>query len=267
MKKELKLLILSEILVLSSFGLIAPIFAIFIIGLEGGSIISAGLATTIFFVVRSVVQLPLSRYYIDKTKHKARLLLLGTTLILIVPFIYLFAKKISHVFFAQFVYGLGAAFAYPSFFSLFTKHMNKRRRGFEYSLLTTGTSLGIAFAAIIGANIADLFDFRVLFFFVGGMAFLGFLLLIFLEKAETVEIRKRMKIEKRKERERKRILKNIERLKRKKYLEQLKKKKNRERLKRKRYREELKKRQKKKSFKKKILIKKPLNKKLKTIKK
>ena len=70
MDKRLWLLILSDVLILSSFGLIGPIFAIFIMSdLEGGSIETAGLATTVFLVVKSVVQLPLSRFFIDKEKR------------------------------------------------------------------------------------------------------------------------------------------------------------------------------------------------------
>ena len=70
--KQLLLLILSDILILSSFGLIATIFAVFIKdNLIGGSLITAGLATTIFLAVKSVVQLPLS-WYIDNERHKTK---------------------------------------------------------------------------------------------------------------------------------------------------------------------------------------------------
>src|SRR3989338_7624682 len=113
MNKKLLLLILSDVLILSSFGLIAPIFALFITdNISGGSIVSAGLATTIFFVVKSTVQLPLSKYFIDKEKHKTRSLLIGTFLIITVHFIYFFAKHVNTIFIAQAVYGLGAALAY-----------------------------------------------------------------------------------------------------------------------------------------------------------
>ncbi|MDZ4226766.1 MAG: hypothetical protein U1B79_01505, partial [Candidatus Pacearchaeota archaeon] len=125
MNKKLLLLILSDILILSSFGLIGPIFAIFIIeNLEGGTIVAAGLSTTIFLVVKSTVQLPLSKYFIDKEKHKTRALLMGTFLIISVPFIYFFAKTVYAIFVAQAIYGLGAALAYPAWFSLFTTYMD-----------------------------------------------------------------------------------------------------------------------------------------------
>ncbi len=179
---KLLLLIFSDILILSSFGLIGPIFAIFIIGgLEGGNLVTAGLATTIFLVVKSCVQLPLSRFFIDKEKHKTHSLLLGTFLIISVPFIYAAAEGIYTIFIAQAIYGLGAAMAYPAWFSLFTTYMNKKHKGFEYTLWSTGVGIGAALAAYVGAEVADILGFKYLFFLVGGIAFLGFLLLIILD--------------------------------------------------------------------------------------
>lgn len=183
---KLLLLIFSDILILSSFGLLGPIFAIFIIsGLGGGNLVTAGLATTIFLVVKSCVQLPLSRFFIDKEKHKTHSLLLGTFMIISVPFIYAAAKEISTIFIAQAVYGLGAAMAYPAWFSLFTTYMNKKHKGFEYTLWSTGVGIGGALAAYIGAKVADFLGFKYLFFLVGAIAFLGFLLLIILDRIET----------------------------------------------------------------------------------
>lgn len=184
-QKKLALLILSDVLILSSFGLIGPILAVFITeNLIGGTLVTAGLATTIFLVVKSVVQLPLSRYFIDKEKHKTRSLLLGTFLIILVPFIYFFSKNVYTLFVAQAIYGLGAALAYPSWFSLFTTYMDKKHRGFEYTLWSTSIGIGTAVAAFLGAGAAQKLGFRPLFFIVGFIAFLGFLNLIILDRIE-----------------------------------------------------------------------------------
>src|SRR3989344_2329872 len=130
MNIKLKLLIISDLLILGSFGLIAPIFAIFLNGnIQGGNLVTAGLATTVFLVVKSVLQIPLSKYFVDKEKHKAHLLLLGTFFIISVPFIYVLAKDIYMIFLAQAIYGLGTAFAYPSWFSLFAKYIDKKHTG------------------------------------------------------------------------------------------------------------------------------------------
>ncbi len=231
MNKKLKLLIFSDILILSSFGLIAPIFAIFILGLEGGSIIAAGLATTIFWVVRSSVQLPLSRYLIDKHRFKTKLLLVGTFLIVTVPFIYIVDRNVYVIFFAQAVYGLGAALAYPSWFSLFTTYLDKRQKGFQYSVWNTGVGLGVATAAFFGATIAETFGFVPLFIFVGLMALSGFFIIIALDKIEMKEYREKEKIRKQKEREKKKRRKAMEKAKRRKAMEKAIRRKKREFLK------------------------------------
>jgi len=190
MNKKLLLLILSDVLILSSFGLIGPIFAIFIIeNLEGGTLVAAGLATTIFLVVKSVVQLPLSKYFIDKEKHKTRSLLFGTLLIISVPFIYLTAKSIYAIFVAQAIYGLGAAMAYPSWFSLFTTYMDKKHKGFEYTLWSTSIGVGTAITAYFGAQIANGLGFKTLFLVVGLVALMGFVLLIVLDRIDGRKVR------------------------------------------------------------------------------
>lgn len=184
MNKKLSLLILSDILILSSFGLIAPIFAVFIKdNLIGGSLVTAGLATTIFLAVKSAVQLPLS-WYIDNDRHKTKLLVIGTFLIIVVPFIYILAKSIYMIFFAQVIYGFGAALAYPTWFSLFTRYMDKKHKGFEYAIWSTGVGAGTAVTAFIGAEVAEALGFKILFFVVGVFAFMGFLLLIILDHLE-----------------------------------------------------------------------------------
>lgn len=210
MNKKLLLLILSDIFILSSFGLIAPIFAVFITeNLSGGTLVTAGLATTIFLIVRSSVQLPLSKYLIDKDKHKTRLLLAGTFLIITVPFIYIFARSVYTIFIAQAIYGLGAALAYPSWFSLFTTYMDKRHKGFEYTLWSTGVGIGAALAAVSGAKIAETLGFKTLFFAVGGIALLGFLLLIFLDRIEMRDQNKQERFKRRKRREKEKIKRAI----------------------------------------------------------
>jgi len=184
--KKLALLILSDIFILSSFGLIGPIFAVFITeNLIGGTLITAGLCTTIFLVVKAIAQLPLSRYLIDKEKHKTHSLLIGTFLIITVPFIYFFAKSVYTIFVAQAVYGLGAALAYPAWFTLFTTYIDSKHRGFEYTLWSTGVGIGTALAAFLGAEAAHALGFRILFFIVGFIAFLGFLNLIILDRIES----------------------------------------------------------------------------------
>ena len=189
MNKVIILLIISDILILSAFGLISPIFAIFLNeGITGGSIVAAGLASTIFFLVKSAVQLPLSMY-LDKKKDKLAFLLIGTFLIIAVPFLYAFSPNINFIYIIQAIYGLGAAMAYPAWYSLFTMHLDSKHRGFEYSIWSTGVGIGAALTAYLGAEVAKNFGFKTLFFVVGTVSFIGLVVLFFLSKKYLKEVR------------------------------------------------------------------------------
>lgn len=190
MNKVIIYLTISDMLILSAFGLIAPIFAIFMnSGINGGSIAAAGLASTIFLLIKSVVQLPLSMY-LDGKRGKLSFLLIGTFLIVIVPIIYALAPSLTLIFIAQGIYGVGTAMAYPAWYSLFTMHLDKKHRGFEYSVWSTGVGIGTAITAYLGAVFAEMWGFDKLFYIVSGVSVLGLAVLFFLSNKFLKDIKK-----------------------------------------------------------------------------
>ena len=169
----IKLLIFSDIFVVTGFGLISPILAIFIKdNLVGGTILSAGIASTIFLLTKNIFQLPFSRY-VDKYDDRVFWLILGTFMIAAVPFMYIFAKNIIMIYLAQMIYGMGAALAYPTWFSVWTSNIDKDHRAFEWSVYSACVGLGTAATAVIGSAIAEFIGFSYTFVVVGIMALIG----------------------------------------------------------------------------------------------
>ncbi|MBU0456738.1 MAG: MFS transporter [Nanoarchaeota archaeon] len=184
MNRVIKFLMISDILVLTSFGLIEPILAIFFKDdLVGGTILMAGLASTIFLLVKCFIQLPFSKY-VDSYNYKTRLrwLIFGSFLISTVPFIYIFAKHIYVVFFAQVIYGVGSGLSYPAWLGLWSTHLDKKKESFEWSLYSTLTGLGTAVAAAIGAALSQFVGFTFTFIFVGVLSLIGCLVLFELDR-------------------------------------------------------------------------------------
>ncbi|MBU2634107.1 MAG: MFS transporter [Nanoarchaeota archaeon] len=182
MNKTIKLLMISDIFVLTGFGLIDPILAIFIKdNLIGGTIFGAGLAITLFWVTKSIVQLPFSRY-VDSHEDKVKWLVLGTFLISIVPFIYIFAKHINYIYLAQILYGIGSGLAYPTWLGLWSTHLDRKHESYEWSLYSTLVGVGTAVSATIGAAIADFIGFQYTFVIVGVLSLVGCFILLSLEK-------------------------------------------------------------------------------------
>ncbi|MFH0806611.1 MAG: MFS transporter [Candidatus Brennerbacteria bacterium] len=166
----------------SAFGSFGPVFAIFIMGsIEGGSAAVAGLATTTYWVVKSLVQLPIARF-LDKTDGERDdfwALFFGYFFSAFVPFGYLFATEAWHIYVLQGFLGLTMAFAVPGWYAIFTRHVDKWRIGFEWSLQSVfAVGMAYAFAAAVGGFVVDAFGFRAIFIGAGCFGIFASLLLL-----------------------------------------------------------------------------------------
>lgn len=181
MNKTLKLLVISDVFVLSGFGLIAPILAIFIKdNLIGGTIFAAGLASMIFLITHSLLQLLFA--YKFNPKDRLWMLKVGTAIIALVPFGYIFATHFYHIYFVEFIYGIGAAFAYPTWSSLFTANLERGKRGFQWAIYSSSVGIGTAITAGIGAWLAEKVGFHLVFVFTGLLSMGGLFILFKLDK-------------------------------------------------------------------------------------
>ncbi|MFH1212416.1 MAG: MFS transporter [Candidatus Woesearchaeota archaeon] len=186
MNKILRLLVMSDVFVFSGYGLISPILAIFINdNLVGGSILAAGLASTIFLITQSLLQILFS--YVFNPKDRLWMIWVGTGLIALVPFGYIFSSSVYHLYFVQFIYGVGAAFAYPSWSSLFTSNLEKGKRGFQWSIYSSAVGLGTALTAVAGAWLAEYTSFEIVFLLAGVFSIAGLIILSRLDKKQVMK--------------------------------------------------------------------------------
>jgi DHA1 family quinolone resistance protein-like MFS transporter len=186
MNRTMKLLMLSDIFVLTGFGLIQPILAIYINdgGLTGGTMLSAGVASALFLFVKSLVQLPFG-HYVDKQPGKSKWLILGTFLMAAVPLIYLSANSINHIYLAETVYGLGSGLAYPTWLGLWSANLDKGKESFQWSVYSTSTGIGTAATGAAGAALASQAGFAATFISAGLLCLLGCLALIVMDRRST----------------------------------------------------------------------------------
>ena len=189
MNRTIKLLMISDIFLVTGFGLTNPILAIFIKdNIVGGTIFMASLAATIYMVIKCLVQLPFSKY-VDKHDHKVKWVIIGTFMIAVVPFVYMFANDMKTVFLAQIIHGIGSGLVYPTWLGLWSTHLDKKHESFEWSLYSTLTGAGTALAAVVGATIAQFVGFTFTFIFVGIMSFTGAMILIGLSNEDKKKLK------------------------------------------------------------------------------
>jgi len=183
--KVIKIMVFSDLILNSGWGLIGPILAIFIVNnIQGGDARVAGIAVGIYLLVKSVLQIPIAHYldlnHGEKDDYCA--LFLGTLLTAVSPIIFIFATMPWHIYVAQVVHALGMAMAVPSWSAIFTRHIQKRREAFCWSLDSSALGLGGGIAGIIGGTIAQAFGFVPLFLGVSILNVIAALLLLFIMK-------------------------------------------------------------------------------------
>lgn len=172
----IKTMVMSDFFVNSGFSLFAPIFAVFVTGqIEDGSLQVVGFAAAIFQIFKSGLQIPIARV-LDKDHGEYDdfySLVFGTALIATVPFWYIFASEPIHVYIIQAVYGIGAAFAIPPWYAIFSRHIDKLQENVEWSLDSVAIGIGGASAAALGGIFADKFGFQFVFLLGGMLAIFG----------------------------------------------------------------------------------------------
>lgn len=109
-------------------------------------------------------------------------MVLGLFLASFAYFGYMFVDHIWQVFLLQIILGLSATLANPTWCKMFTRHLDKGKEGVEWSMYDVVVGVGAGLAAALGAFIADMYGFDILFFIVGVVAAFSAIVLLFLKK-------------------------------------------------------------------------------------
>jgi len=183
--KVIKILIFSDVLLLTGFGFVSPIFAIFITDkIQGGNAEVAGFAMAFYWLTKSIVQIPFGRY-LDKNhgeKDDLAFIIIGFCLVALVAFGYIFCFLPWHIYVLKVIYGLGMAMNIAGWGATFTRHIDKGREAYEWSIRSTLVGVGTGISGALGGVIATKFGFTTLFLGVGVFALAGALLPILIWK-------------------------------------------------------------------------------------
>lgn len=191
LNKILYVLIASDFIILSAYGFLSPVFAVFLTNkIIGGTLIVVGISEAIYLASKSIFQIPIS-ILIDKTEGERIdfwFLFTGSLIMSVSLFFYLTVSLPWHIYLISLIYGLGNALADSSWSGLFTRNIVRDRESFAWSLSSTVSDLGEAGAALIGAIIAQYLGFDKLFWIVGSVSLAGtFFLFLFYRDLRTAK--------------------------------------------------------------------------------
>jgi MFS family permease len=176
----IRFLILSDVVVVGSAGLLGPIFALFIEDfIIGSNAAVAGIAAGVYLFSRSILQIPIA-HFLDRVRGEKDdfwLMFIFTLLFSVVPLLYLVINTPFQLYIIQIINGFFTAFTFPAFMAIFTRHIDKEKEGTEWGVYFTLTDIISALFAIIGGYIATFAGFPILIVIVVTLSVLGTLLL------------------------------------------------------------------------------------------
>lgn len=187
MNKVIKILIISDFFLFGAWGFLAPIFAIFIVqNITAGDVTEAakvaGFTYLVYWIVKSFLQIPISRYLDARHGEKDDFwfMVLGTFLAGLTPFGFLISSLAWHIYGFQALHALGMALVVPAWAAIFTRHIDKGREAFSWGMDSTFLGFGTGITGGVGGIIAAVFGFNIVLMLVGALMLIScfFLLLI-----------------------------------------------------------------------------------------
>ncbi len=178
--RVIKYLILSDLAFWTGWGLITPIFAIFIVErIEGGNAFVVGIASATYWITKSLLRVPIG-VFLDACPSERDdyfSLVAGLFIAALVPFGLIFVTTPLSLYIMQGFHGLGLALSLAGWTAIFTRHIDKGKEATEWSLNATSIGLGTGAAGAIGGWAVTRFGFTPVLLVVGILGLIGVVLL------------------------------------------------------------------------------------------
>lgn len=158
----------------SAWGLLGPVFAIFLLQtIAAGNVANgariAGFATLFYWMTKSVVQISIGNY-LDKNHGEIDdfwFYIIGTIITGLVPFGFLFSSMPWHIYVLQIIHAIGMSMVIPSSYAIFIRHVDKGKEAYESGLDNTIMGMGAGIAGAFGGIMAGYFGFKLIFILTG----------------------------------------------------------------------------------------------------
>lgn len=183
--KIIKYLIWSDVAFWSGWGLVSPIFAVFIVEkIQGGTVTVVGISTAVYWILKSLLRIPIGMFLDthDGEEDDFWFLFFGLVLSALVPFGFLMAYLPWHLYFLQAIFAVAGAMTFSGWQAIFTRHIDKGKEATDWGVDATLVGLGIGVAGGLGGFMVAKFGFNFIFVLVGLLGLLAAILPLFILK-------------------------------------------------------------------------------------
>lgn len=180
-----KFMVLSDLIFWLGWGLIGPVFAIFILdNIKDGSAIVVGLATGVYWIIKSILRVPMGML-LDSLKGEKDdywFMTGGLFIAALVPFGYVYATQAWHLYLLETVHAVSMAMSLSGWSAIFSRHLDRGSEATEFGLDATSVGLGTGISGIIGGWAVTQFTFQQVFMATGFLGLVGAFFLLFLRE-------------------------------------------------------------------------------------
>ena len=174
--------VLADLIWLGGWGLMSPIFGVFVVDkIPGGTVLTVGIGAAIYWVLKSVIQIPVA-LAIDRTpSERDDYLILVVSLMLAgcTAFSFILVKTVWQLYLVQAMQAVSFALYIPSWNGIFTRHLDPEHRALEFALDSAAVGVATGLAGLVGSIIADTFGFSVIFFMTAILSFVSAIIIFY----------------------------------------------------------------------------------------
>lgn len=179
--RVIKHFILADLFLLAGWGLIQPIFSVYVIeNVKDATLVTVGAAAAIYWILKSILQLPVANY-LDKTDGETddfRALILSLFLGALAAFSYVLINQVWHLFLVEVFHAVAFALYVPAWSAIFSRHVDKNKVSFDWSLDSTIAGLSAGVSGLLGGAIAAKLGFSGVFILAGALSLVAAFVLL-----------------------------------------------------------------------------------------
>lgn len=161
-----KYFVLCDLFLLLGWGFIDPVFSVFIVErIAGATLITVGIAAAVYWILKSILQLPIANYLDRRVGEKDDFVALVGGLLLagFSALAFSWVTTAWQLYLVQVVHAVGFAFYVPAWSSIFSRHLDRERISFDWSLDSAAVGIASGVSALLSGVIASVWGFLAVF--------------------------------------------------------------------------------------------------------
>jgi MFS family permease len=176
-----KYFVLSDLFFIAGWGFIEPVFAVFIVAkIPGATLTTVGVSAAIYWILRSVLQIPFANFLDRRSGERDafRMLVLGLFLAALSAFAFSWVTQIWQLYAVQIIHALALSFYTASWPAIFSRHLDKDRISFDWSLDNTAVGIASGVSGFLAGVIGATWGFTAIFIIAGIFSIAGAVIIL-----------------------------------------------------------------------------------------